>query len=413
MFSRLRISRLRRYINRFFNKSRQINHEPINKVSLIVIILVDLFILFNVFAGLDDISRWPISPQQAYPCYSEWQGYRQSTANSKDYDTIKGAIIPDVLPGQGYQAFATGHLGRVSEQCLRYENATNAVSSPENRETAKQINNVQAEITSFTTKNVQIRQQYDSTLLEEIAGQPRDQSINSVEAAQARAEIERNEGAIAQRQQTLETLKTELVNNPKSQDLLTLLNNNTAFATVDQGYSRATFWYPSIQLFFQGLFLLPLILLASAIHRFAQRRDYGYVALISWHLLVIFTIPLIWKVFEFLQVGFLLELLANLVEFLFGGLRFLLNYLQILLIPVIGFGIIKFFQRVVFNTKLQAAGRVQNMRCIRCAKKLRRHDIYCPHCSYSQYYDCNNCHNLTYQHLPYCKHCGDEQPLNP
>ncbi|MGB3295344.1 MAG: hypothetical protein WBB01_20370 [Phormidesmis sp.] len=413
MFSRLRPSRIRRYINRFVNRSRQINHEPINKVSLIVIILVDLFILFNVFAGLDDISRWPISPQQAYPCQSEWQSYRRNTADSRDYDTLERAIRPDeVLAQQNYQSFATGHLGEVSEICLQYEDAFEAVSSSANRAIAVQINNTQAEINTFTARNSEIRQQYDSTLLEEIAGQPREQSINAVEAAQARAEIERNEGAISQRKQALDALKTDLINNSEGQNFLTLLNNDAAFASVERGYSRATFWYPSIQLFFQGLFLLPLILIASAVHRFAQRRDYGYVALISWHLLVIFTIPLIWKVFEFLQVGFLLQLLADLVEFLFGGLRFLLNYLQILLIPVLGFGIIKFCQRVVFNTRLQAAGRVQNMRCIRCAKKIRKHDIYCPHCSYSQYHDCNNCHNLTYQHLPYCKHCGDEQPLN-
>ncbi len=413
MFSRFRPSRLRRAINRFFNRSRQINHEPINKVSLIVIILVDLFILFNVFSGLDDISRWPLSPQQAYPCQSEWQSYRQNTADSKDYDIINQAIRPEQAFDQlDYQNFATGHLGQVSEICLQYQSAVNAVSSPANSAIALKINNTQAEINSFAARNSEIRQQYDSTLLEEIAGQPRDQSINAVEAAQARAEIERNEGAISQRQQTLDGLKTELVNNPESQDFLTLLNNDTAFANVEQDYSRAAFWYPSIQLFFQALFLLPLIVLASAVHRFAQRRDYGYVALISWHLLVIFTIPLIWKIFEFFQVGFLLQLLANLVEFLFGGLRFLLNYLQILLIPVIGFGLIKFFQRVVFNTRLQAAGRVQSMRCIRCAKRLRRHDIHCPHCSYAQYHDCNNCHNLTYQHLPYCKHCGVDQPLD-
>ena len=413
MFSRFRPSRLRRAISRFFNRSSRINHEPVNKVSLIVIILVDLFILFNVFAGLDDISRWPISPQQAYPCQSEWQSYRQNTSDSKDYNIIDQSIRPDeAFAQQDYRNFATGHLGQVSEICLQYQSAARAISSPANNAIAPQINNTQAEIYSFTARNNEIRQQYDSTLLEEIAGQPRDQSINTVEAAQARAEIEQNERAIAQREQALETLKAELVNAPESQDFLALLNNDTAFAVVERGYSRAAFWYPSIQLFFQALFLLPLILLASAVHRFAQRRDYGYVALISWHLLVIFTIPLIWKVFEFLQVGFLLQLLADLIEFLFGGLRFLLNYLQILLIPVLGFGLIKFFQRVVFNTKRQAAGRVQSMRCVRCAKKLRRHDIHCPHCSYPQYHDCNNCHNLTYQHLPYCKHCGVDQPLN-
>ncbi len=411
MLSRLR-SQLRRWINRFFNKSRKINHEPINKLSLIVIIIVDLFILFNVFTGLEDISYWPISPDAAYPCHSEWQAYRNSTAKDKDYEILARSLTADPNAfQQTYTQAAQGRLGEVSESCLQYEQANNAVNSVGNRAIAKNINNTQAEINSFQSKNNSIRQQYDSTLLEEIASQPQSQSINRVEASQARANIDQNDRAIAQRQQTLTALKTEIIKAPESQAFLTLLADDAKFTFTDQGYRQASFWYPSIQLFFQALFLLPLIAVALAVHRFSQRRGYGYVALISWHLLAIFLIPLIWKIFEFFQVGFLLQWLANLIEVLFGGLRFLWSYVQILLIPVIGFGIIKFCQKFVFNTRLQAANRLQQMRCVNCAKRIRKHDIHCPHCSYAQYHDCANCHNLTYQHLPHCKHCGVSQPL--
>jgi len=430
------LSRLRRSVRRFSNKSRKINHEPINKVSLVVIILVDLFILFNVFAGLDDISRWPISPSQAYPCRAEWQNHRQSTDEDKDYIILSQALatapdygaynsrvsVPPIEPAseqpvsvierQNYRETSAQHLGEVADVCFQYKQAESEVYSPDSEQIAKRINDVQAEINSFKRQNQTIRQQYDSTLLEEIAGQPREQSINSVEASQARAEIEQNEAAIAQRETTLSNLKAELINKPESQAFLTLLADDTQFAAIETGYIRASFWYPSIQLLFQGLFLFPLIVLASAIHRYAQRKDYGYVALISWHLLVIFWIPLIWKLFEFLQVGFLFEWLLNVVEVLFGGLRFLLNYLYILVVPLIGFSLIKFFQKVVFNTRLQAANRVQKMRCVRCAKAIRKHDIHCPHCGYAQYHECQTCHNLTYRHLPHCKHCGAEQPLD-
>jgi len=417
------LSRLRRSIGRFFNKSRKINHEPINKVSLIVIILVDLVILGNVFAGLDDISRWPLSPSETYHCQAEWAQYRESTAAEKDYEIIWNAPLSP--PGSEFSSVAPlanlvdseqtkvrGRLGEVSAVCVDYSVAQKALDTPALRALAKQINDTQAEITSFSLKNNTIRQQYDSTLLEEIAGQSREQSINNVGAAEARQEIESNERAIAQRETTLKELKRELVALPESEAFLRLLNNDAKFEQVDNGYQRASFWYPSIQLLFQGLFLLPLIIIASAVHRFAQRQNYGYVALISWHLFVIFCIPLVWKLFEFLQVGFLVEWLLELLEVLFGGLRFLINYLQILLIPVIGFGIIKFFQKVVFNTRLQAANRVQKGRCVRCAKKIRKHDEHCPHCGYAQYRECHNCHSPTYKHLPHCKHCGAKQPLD-
>ena len=63
---------IRHALNQFLKKSRTIKNEPLNKVSLIVVILVDIFILVNVFTGLNDISQWPISPAQSYPCYEQW-----------------------------------------------------------------------------------------------------------------------------------------------------------------------------------------------------------------------------------------------------------------------------------------------------------------------------------------------------
>ncbi|MEL6555885.1 MAG: zinc ribbon domain-containing protein [Cyanobacteria bacterium J06621_11] len=408
-------SRLRRSVGRFFNKSRKINHEPINKVSLVVIVLLDIFVLSSVFAGLQDISQWPLSPSQTYPCQQEWQQYRESDAANKDYEVISQNLR---FPEDGfgyiptYRSRSEGHLGEVSNVCLQYESTRDALSTSASKTIDKSINDTLAEINSFKAKNRNIRSQYDSTLLEEIAGQPREQSINEVGAAEARKEIEQNEQAIAQREPKLKTLQETLVATAESQAFLSLLNDGDKFSQVNEGFEQASFWYPSIQLVFQALFLLPLILLAAAIHWLAERRNYGYIALISWHLLVVFCIPLIWKLFEFFQFGFIIQWLTEFLEVLFGGLRFLVNYLQILLFPIIGFAIIKFAQRFVFNTRRQAANRIQKGRCVNCGKKIRKYDVHCPHCSYQQYQECHNCHNLTYRHLPHCKHCGAQQPLD-
>src|SRR6056297_1862178 len=78
--------------NQLFSKARKINNEPLNKVSLIVIIVIDIFILVNVFTGLDDISRWYMSPSQAYPCYSQWQNYRSQTTTDKDYEIVRSSF---------------------------------------------------------------------------------------------------------------------------------------------------------------------------------------------------------------------------------------------------------------------------------------------------------------------------------
>ncbi|MBD0390821.1 MAG: hypothetical protein ICV54_31085 [Nostoc sp. C3-bin3] len=407
------LAQIRRLLNQIFRNSRTINNEPLNTVSLIVIILIDIFILINVFAGLDDISRWYISPSQAYPCYSEWESYRTQTTQDKDYEIVKASFPSDTnnQPSfqQTYQQAEEGHLGKVSKICLKYGNYKDKINNSDNQKTIKNITQKQARISTIEQANRNIRAQYDSTLLEEIAGQPREQSINVVGAKKAKQELDRNNRNIDTLKKEISELKNQLIAKPESIGFIAFLKKDEQFRAVQKAYQQASFWYSSIQLIFQSLFLLPLILISLSVHKFSQRKGYGLIALISWHLLIVFFIPLFVKIFEFFQVGAIFKFIFDIISAIFGGLIFLVSYVYILLIPLIGFGIIKFFQRIVFNTKVQASNRIQNLRCINCAKKIRHPDSYCPYCGFYQYVECQNCQSFTYKYLPYCKQCGSSQ----
>ena len=114
----------KRFIGKFFKKSRSINNKPLNPVSLIVIIIVDLFILFNVFTGLDNISKWHISPSEAYPCISEWRNYRDpKQVSDKDYNLIASALNSESRQTNIERANLNNdkdRLGNVSPICLNY-----------------------------------------------------------------------------------------------------------------------------------------------------------------------------------------------------------------------------------------------------------------------------------------------------
>ncbi|MEQ9483837.1 hypothetical protein [Coleofasciculus sp. F4-SAH-05] len=410
------LTQIRRLLNRFFRRSRTINDEPLNKVSLIVIILIDIFILVNVFTGLNNISQWHISPSSAYPCYSEWKNYQTQTISDKDYEIIQSSVRSAINYQsnfqQPYQQAAVGHLGKVSKTCLEYGSYKDKLNNPENQQIIAAIDQKQEEISQLEQTNRSIREQYDSTLLEKIAGQSRDQSINRVGAEQAKQQLEQNNRNIARLKQEIAQLKNQLTAKPESLVFINFLKNKRTFQSIENAYQRASFWYPSIQFSFQALFLLPLIFLSLSVYNFAQRKGYGLIALISWHLSVVFFVPLIFKLFEFLQFGAIVQFLVDIISTLLGGLVFLVSYAYILMVPLIGFGIIKFFQKIVFNPKVQAATRVQKSRCIRCAKKNMTHDAYCSHCGFYQYVECQNCHSMTYKYLPYCKQCGHSQDSN-
>lgn len=406
---------LRHFLDQFLNKSRTIKNEPLNKVSLIVIILVDIFILVNVFTGLNDISQWPLNPTQAYPCFSEWESYQNQASVDKNSQIIQQAIPTsfgkETSLEQIFKQAEKGHLGQVSEVCLTYARYQDKIQNSDNQKIIVTINQTQLQIDNLKQSNNRILSQYDSTLLEKIAGQRQEKSINQISAETAKQELAANKLKIALLLEKVKVLKQEILTKPESVNFINFLNKKDSFDALEQDYKSAVFWHPSIQLFFQSLFLVPLIAIALWVHNFAQTKSYGLVALISWHLLVIFLIPLILKVFEFLQIGFIFKLIFDFIQTVFGGLLFIISYLYILLIPLIGFGIIKFFQTIVFNTKGQAISRFQKSRCLQCAKQIRPQDSHCPNCGYYQYIECENCHSLTYKHLSYCKNCGQFQEI--
>lgn len=414
---------LRSSLGRFFRNSSKIKNEPLNKVSLIIIILIDLFILFNTFSGLSEISQWPLSPFQAYPCQAEWQNYRQGKEPDKDINILRSTLdrqpvgtsypgeTPPVSFEQQYEQQKIGHLGEVSATCLSYGTLQDGVTNAENKGFKKAIDQKQVEISTLQNASAQIRAQYDSTLLERVAGQSPEQSINAVGPEKAKQQLTENNNKAVVLKREIKALEAQILNHPSSTQFLAFLNNNQQWTSLDQAYQKASFWHPTIQLIFQACFLLPLIFLALLIHRFCQRRGYGLAALISWHLLVVFLIPFGLKVFELLQFGAIFEVLTRFILELSRGLIFLIRYAAILAIPLLGFGLIRLFQRFVFNPKIQAASRVQKSRCIRCAKRLGPHDDHCPHCGYHQMTECPSCHGLTYKHLPHCKNCGASQEL--
>lgn len=405
------LTKIKTFIDTFFRKSKNINNEPVNKVSLTVIIIIDLFILINVFSGLDSISQWYLSPSQTYPCYNSWQNYQQNKNTNQDFQIISNALnltnntsIFDRSPRD--------NIGKVSPICLDFKSLEKNINQPNNKQILTTIQEKQKQVASLEQKNNNIRKEYDSTLLEKIAGQPSNLSINQIEAQKAKQELDKNNLNITNLQTEIKELKQQLLATSESKQFISLLNSETKFNEVKQGYEKALFWYPTIQIIFQLIFLLPLIFITLLIHKIAIEKGYGLISLMSWHLLVIFFIPLLIKIFEFLQIGVIFTFLFDIIKVIFGGLLFLVNYLYIFLIPAIGFGIIKFFQQVVFNSKNQASKRVEKSRCLSCGKKIHQNHLHCPHCGYSQYSECSNCHNLAYKLMPYCHHCGTPQDID-
>ncbi len=403
-----------KFLNSFFglfiNRASTVRNEPVNKVSLIVIILIDIFILVQVFTGINDISNWHLSPIQAHPCYQEWRNYQSGDFKDKKYFFIKDAIFNDsslrTSLKKEYLEMETNHLGKVSELCLADAELKDAANNKINKGLVAKIDKNFQKSQGYSNENEKIKAQYDSTLLEKIANQPQNKSINLVNAEKAKEKLEQNSKEIAKIAEKNKNLTSELFKKPEIASFISFIDDKAKFNLIKTSFEQAEFWDPSIQIGLQSLFLLPLIAIALIIHNFGNRKGFGLVSLISWHLLVIFMIPLVLKIFEFLQIGIIFRFFFNIIEALFGRLLFLISYVYIFLIPLMGFLVIKFFQKITSNPKGKIITRVQKSQCIRCARKIRLNDQSCPYCGLEQYITCENCQTSTYKNLPFCRQCG-------
>jgi hypothetical protein len=373
---------------------------------------VDIFVLINVFSGLYSISSVPLSPYETYPCYSDYQTFHESNSSIGDrqFIALQDALNP--LPSAPLPV-QERRLGKVDNFCQQYLDQKKAIHTPENRKLLQGISDLENNISVKQNQITELQQQYDSTLLEKIAGQDPQNSITTSTAENTRRDLERAKAEIDRWRKEITSIKVQLATTPPAQTYLETLGDTTRYQTLQKSYEKAAFWYPNLQFLLQVLFLVPLIGLTYGWHDQSIQKHRGLQSLLSWHLLVIFCIPLLVRLFEFLQFSNLVSVLVEAIIALVGGLWFIASYLFIIMIPLMGFGLIKFLQHFVFNAKVQAKKRIQKQRCIQCNARLYTTDPFCPHCGFNQYQECPHCHESTYQYAPFCRVCGTAFSRDP
>jgi len=400
-------------------KATRINLEPINKISLFMLILIDIFVLWNVFTGLNSVQNTILSPSSSHSCFSPWQNYRDSKSTTKKYDFINLQIdksranIPnfgsnyDSNYNTNYSVSSSSLVGTKNSICQEYESLSNdARQSKELVQIEIQITSLESQINNLERQNSDLERQYNSTLLEKIAGQNQSQSINASTSDKTKSSIDENTSQISKLQTQKEKAQNDVISNSTAQKLLTLVDDSAKFVNLKSSFDSENFRYPILLFVFQILFLTPLILTSLAIHLLATKKNWGLLAVVSWNLFLVFCVPAVLKVFEFLQFGVLANFILEFLGILVGSLAFLGSYLLILIIPLFGYLVILFFQKIVFNKTGQFKKRLTAKECFHCGFKLNNGELFCPNCGTNQSKTCANCGKLKYKNMPFCQHCG-------
>ena len=157
----------------------------------------------------------------------------------------------------------------------------------------------------------------------------------------------------------------------------------------------------------QLLFMLPLFFIFFFWHSRNVKRNNKIQLLISSHLLVVASIPIVLKiinlVLELIPKHFFKEVFKILEQF---HIIALWHYVVILVSIFAVILFIYLIQKKFFNKKRLYQKRLMKGSCYLCGKVLPQKSEICPFCGTNQLRKCPNCNADTYVAGEYCVNCG-------
>ena len=392
--------------------------EPLNFLSIVILIALDVFVLYNIFQGLGFQTKQLVSPREAIPYAC------QNFTNIENSHITDESKVLTVLKNRG-SYFSQSHLNgkfasargivndankaKLYKPCMEiYEVADILRSVPELQGLRSQIENTERKIRDLNNTIRNHRNSYDTLLLEQIANQQDRYSLTDSRADKVKSDIDRINDDVARANSEILDYKAQILQSSEAQRFLEVVNKNAKQIQKHDQYLK--YWYPLKKLMFQLIFLLPLLILFFVLYKYSVKREKGILTLIFSHLLVIVCIPIVIEVFRLFFQILPFHFFANILEILEAlGLITLWNYILIILGIFGALALIYFVQKKLFSQKRLALKRIHKKQCCHCGTRLEDKMNVCYKCGEVHLKKCESCHHLTFKAGEYCQHCGSKK----
>ena len=383
---------------------RGADDQPLGRVALALVLLLDAFVLYSIFDGLDAHTRQLAAPWDRIP-----EVCRQIV--------IEGAWSP-----------AT-RLDRLAE--VVHEGATSVVQ-PEPRRHAvlpacaalvRAIDGIRADAELVRLLEVHRRQRAESRAQGAAASEPRaayDTSLleraareggEGADVAVLRREVRERTAALAAARAALAAADARIDGAPTVAALwarIQALGEEDRRRLTDD-LRRMTFWYPAERLGMQLLFLAPLLAAVWAWNGASIRRRRGVQALVSSHLLVVVAIPILVQVADAAYDVLPKRLLKAVIDLLTAlNLVAVWHYLVIAAAIAVGLVLVHVVQRKLLTRERLLERRIAKGLCQACGKPVVPGARACVFCGFVQVVACSRCGGLTPVNARFCRECGGE-----
>lgn len=397
-------------VHRFQQRLTRLDNQPLSKAALVVIIFLDFFVFSTILNGLANHTRQWESPDEVITplCRdividADWnpanrlERLAQLVTRYRVYETLPDSRA-DAVPKHAL-------CGPLVSDYLAIRNDSTLAQQME------QMTRLDRQMRDLRAAQAQVKGAYDTKLLEQIANQPQpDENLAAI-----RKESAYKSAALDSLVEQRGALAAQVEQNPRVQALFARIEGVTEAdrAALREELRRLNFWYPAKRFGMEMLFLLPLLAAFYFWNSRSIAANRPFQTLVSSHLLVVASIPIVLKIGELVWDIIPRKLIRQLIELLESWkLVAIWDYLVIAAAIVAALLLIYLLQKKLFSHDRLMQRRIAHGLCQECGQHLPPGSRHCPACGAAQFRACSQCNEPMHVHGRYCMACGHAAPDN-
>lgn len=382
------------------------DEQPLSKAALVILIFLDIFILISVFDGLGEHARQLTSPNE-YVTYS-----CREIVIHRSWDMTKRLDnLNDIISSYSNNlTLVEENKKKLHPVCTPFVELIDKIEK--DKELSRLFENrksFQREVRELEARIKDRKGGYDTSLLENIAKREND---GNADVTAIRQDVQRLTATLNVLRGQVDSLDENL---NQTDTIKALWQNIQSLTEEDRERLRSdvrtmNFWFPVKQLGMELIFLLPLFVVIYAWNSVSIRKAWHVQTLVSSHLLVVVSIPILFKIIEAIYDIIPKKLLKMIMDLLVSfNLIAIWYYLVIAISVITALFVIYLFQKKLFSHDKLLEKRISKGLCQKCGKQLPHGSHACASCGFLQYKPCRHCDKPMHVYARYCKECGKPQ----
>jgi predicted RNA-binding Zn-ribbon protein involved in translation (DUF1610 family) len=377
--------------------------EKLNRLSLFIIILLDVFLLMALFKGLSDHSSQLTPPYKYFPLeYRNVLLTQTWDIPSQQMDSLQATVLNNkyrynIKDKRHYKMHPVCEKLDAYLEKIKSDDALSQLFELRSKSKRHQLN-LKEEI-------LELNDIYRNHLIEKIVGQTSSPKIQNI-----LKKIKIKTRQINKLEFEIQGIEKDVFLNPNVVSFLSVIKDISPEQkkALTHKIRQLNFWYPVKLLFYQLIFLFPLLWVTYIWSVRSQKKALYIQTLIATHLMVIISIPIIIRIIDIITEVIPNKLLKNFLRLLEAlHIIALWHYFLIFLLVIIGGGLIRTIQKKAKERRSLVSIKWLDSHCHACSQKLPTiSSSYCPYCGETHMVKCTTCHQLKFSVAPFCHECG-------